>query len=360
MTDSQQNFGCTVKGWCTRAGTWARSVCSVIKRGGGTGLGYISLYLYSGVPVFLPSILTPVTLPNPVIQTHMRLAATTWSLPSAALTATTFSIQPRILPRGIKLLGSPPAAKMMSILHPRFGHTTPSSSPYSSPHPGFSSLFRMLDDFERYAQQAVTSPIGNIGGLISPSSATTGTSTTSPGGSLIPSMQSMPLAIAPKFDVSETDREYSLQGELPGVPPENVIIEFTDPQTLVIRGHAERERTEGDPSLAPSSERKRIDEGKDMGTSSSSSSGKDRDAKMKEGKMTKKDESSSSMTSSSPPSGSNTKYWLNERSFGEFSRVFNFPMGVDQDKVEAKFNHGLLSVTVPKMEKKGTRKIEIK
>ena len=251
---------------------------------------------------------------------------------------------------------------MMSILHSRYAHTTPSPSPYSSPHPGFSSLFRMLDDFEKYAQQAVTSPLGNIGGLISPSSATTGTTTTSPGGSLIPSMQSMPLAIAPKFDVSETDREYSLQGELPGVPPANVIIEFTDPQTLVIRGHAERERTEGDPSLVPSSERKRIDEGKDMGnsSSSSSSSSKDRDAKMKEGKMTKKDESSSSMTSPSSPSGSNTKYWLNERSFGEFSRVFNFPMGVDQDKVEAKFNHGLLNVTVPKMEKRGTRKIEIK
>lgn len=33
------------------------------------------------------------------------------------------------------------------------------------------------------------------------------------------------------------------------MPPENVVVDFTDNQALVVRGHAERKHTEGDPSL---------------------------------------------------------------------------------------------------------------
>jgi len=190
--------------------------------------------------------------------------------------------------------------------------------------PGFSSLFRMLDDFERYAQQTVGRPTGISPSIGSPDS----------------------IAIAPKFDVTEHEKSYSLQGELPGVSPEHVSIEFTDPQTMVISGHAEREHTEGDPSLArigQGEEAKKIESGK---TSSSKPSSKE----SKESK-----ESSSESTEKSTP-----KYWLSERSFGEFSRVFNFPASVDQDKVEAKFNNGILNITVPKIDKKGGRKIEIK
>ncbi|KAK5659906.1 hypothetical protein OQA88_13370 [Cercophora sp. LCS_1] len=192
-------------------------------------------------------------------------------------------------------------------------------TPRSMQHgaPGFSSLFRMLDDFEKYAQHHISSPMGS---------------------SIIPSSSSIETC-TPKFDVAEHEKNYTLQGELPGVPPENVNIEFTDPQTLVVSGHAEREHTEGDPSLAKgmiegSGDKKKI-EGKKGDTSSASK----KDESSKEGK---------------------TKYWLSERSFGEFSRVFNFPATVDQDKVEAKFNHGVLDIMVPKMEKKGTHKIEIK
>ncbi|KAK4450219.1 putative heat shock protein [Podospora aff. communis PSN243] len=207
----------------------------------------------------------------------------------------------------------------MSIWYPRYASTT---------HPTFSSLFRMLDDFEKYASSSLSSPMSNpFGGL-----ATLGSSG-SPSSTEI---------IAPKFDVTEHESDYSLQGELPGVPPENVTIEFTDPQTLVIHGHAEREHTEGDPSLksiGSGEESKKIEGGKKESKKSSSSEG------MKEGE-----------SGSKPMS----KYWLSERSFGEFSRVFNFPSSVDQDKVEAKFNHGLLNVMVPKASKKGARKIEIK
>jgi HSP20 family molecular chaperone IbpA len=47
------------------------------------------------------------------------------------------------------------------------------------------------------------------------------------------------------------------------------------------------------------------------------------------------------------------KYWLSERSYGGLSRVLSFPADIDQDKVQAKFDHGVLNVTVSKAEKKG-------
>jgi HSP20 family protein len=209
----------------------------------------------------------------------------------------------------------------MSIFYPRSSTST---------HPTFSSLFRMLDDFEKYASTSLGNPMSNpFDGL-----ATLG-SNGSPSSTGI---------IAPKFDVTEHEKDYSLQGELPGVTPENVTIEFTDPQTLVIHGHAEREHTEGDPSL-------RIGSGEETKKIEGSKEGS-----KKEGKSVKSEGMKEGESGSRPMS----KYWLSERSFGEFSRVFNFPSSVDQDKVEAKFNHGLLNVMVPKASKKGARKIEIK
>jgi len=183
----------------------------------------------------------------------------------------------------------------------------------------------MLDDFEKYAQ----SHVGSLG------SAADSTSLGS---------------FAPKFDVTEREKEYDLQGELPGVPNENVEIEFTDPQTLVVRGHAERKRTEGDPSIGArimgSEESKKIESGESKSKMKSSSK-----------ESSKKDESSSG--EKKEESGGDTKYWLSERSYGEFSRVFNFPSGVDQSKVTAKFNNGILDIKVPKMEKQGGRKITV-
>jgi HSP20 family molecular chaperone IbpA len=45
------------------------------------------------------------------------------------------------------------------------------------------------------------------------------------------------------------------------------------------------------------------------------------------------------------------KYWPTERSMGEFSRNFNFPVLVDQDGVTANLKDGILSVLVPKANK---------
>ena len=217
---------------------------------------------------------------------------------------------------------------MSSLWFPR-SHAHPHAAPSAAS--GFSSLFKMLDDFERYTQQ------GDMGGGQLSAPGGDHTSGSSRGGMMM---------FAPKFDVAEHDKAYQLQGELPGVPPENVVIEFTDPQTLVVRGKVERARTEGDPALAPSN--RRLGAGAEQGKVEGEKGEKGEQQQVEKKKGEEGGE------------GNKPKYWLSERSYGEFSRVFNFPSSVDQDKVEAKFENGVLNVIVPKVERKGTRRIEIK
>jgi HSP20 family molecular chaperone IbpA len=192
----------------------------------------------------------------------------------------------------------------MSLWHPRFSHTG---------SPGFSSLFRMLDEFDRYAGQQLGSTQG--------STAVT--------------------TFSPRFDVAEHENDYELQGELPGVSPENVEIEFTDDQTLVVRGHSERKHTEGDPALLEGPRETRRIEG---GEGSAQQQQQQQQPQQQQSEETQR---------------ARPRYWLSERSYGEFSRVFTFPAAVDQDNVKAKFKDGILDITVPKAVKRGGKKITI-
>jgi HSP20 family protein len=49
-----------------------------------------------------------------------------------------------------------------------------------------------------------------------------------------------------------------------------------------------------------------------------------------------------------------------ERSYGAFSRSFTLPTGVRSEQVEAKFENGVLAVTLPKQEESKPRKISIR
>ena len=48
-----------------------------------------------------------------------------------------------------------------------------------------------------------------------------------------------------------------------------------------------------------------------------------------------------------------------ERKFGSFRRSFTLPSGVDADKVEAKFAHGVLTLDLPKAEAAKPRRIAV-
>ena len=48
-----------------------------------------------------------------------------------------------------------------------------------------------------------------------------------------------------------------------------------------------------------------------------------------------------------------------ERAFGAFSRSLTLPDGVDPDHVQARFDHGVLEVRIPKPEQKKPRQVQI-
>lgn len=108
---------------------------------------------------------------------------------------------------------------------------------------------------------------------------------------------------APAVEVVENDRELRLTAELPGVDPEDVEIEL-EQNVLTIRGEKNEEKEE----------------------------------EKEEGER---------------------KYRIWERSYGEFSRSFTLPSTVDAEKIEAKFDQGVLTVHLPKTREATGRRIPV-
>lgn len=107
----------------------------------------------------------------------------------------------------------------------------------------------------------------------------------------------------PVVDVAETDREYRVSAELPGMDEKDIEV-TVDNDVLTIRGEKRQEKEE-----------------------------------KKKG------------------------YRLSERRYGMFQRSFGLPAGVDASKIAADFSKGVLSVTLPKTaeaQKKQPRRIEVK
>ena len=55
-----------------------------------------------------------------------------------------------------------------------------------------------------------------------------------------------------------------------------------------------------------------------------------------------------------------SEYLLRERSRGSFHRALRLPESVDPDKAESTYQHGVLTVTLPKQEAKKAKELEIK
>jgi HSP20 family protein len=104
--------------------------------------------------------------------------------------------------------------------------------------------------------------------------------------------------LAPAIDIDETDDEYIVSTDLPGVKKEDISVECVGNQ------------------LTLSAERKY-----------ESSEGKKSDRR--------------------------------ERFYGSYQRSFTLPTGVDTDKVEASFEDGVLCVRIPKGEQAKSRRIQI-
>ncbi|KAK0392329.1 hypothetical protein NLU13_1825 [Sarocladium strictum] len=194
----------------------------------------------------------------------------------------------------------------------------------------FHPLFRLLDDFDNYSRQSGSGTQGRRSGL---------------------------QPWQPKFDVRETGEAYELHGELPGMNKENVHIEFTEPQTMLVRGKVERTYTAGTPpsgAIEGNTSAGAITEGEGRKDSNSHKATVEDEEEAQSREVAKV----SSEEQSKKPADK-AKYWLTERSIGEFSRSFNFPTRVDQDAVSAQFKDGILSVIVPKAKKHETRRIAV-
>ena len=56
----------------------------------------------------------------------------------------------------------------------------------------------------------------------------------------------------------------------------------------------------------------------------------------------------------------NRRYHLWERRYGSFRRSFTLPRTVDSEKVEARFDNGILTIQMPKAAEAKSRRIEVK
>ncbi len=113
----------------------------------------------------------------------------------------------------------------------------------------------------------------------------------------------MDSSFSPRIDISENDKNIFIEAEIPGVKKGDINISLQD-NILTIKG-----------------EKKSVNEDK-------------------------KDKS----------------YFRSERSYGSFTRSFTLPAEVNPDKVEAKFEDGILNVTLAKIHphQKNEKMIEIK
>lgn len=222
---------------------------------------------------------------------------------------------PRALPAITKRITPPKTTTRTMAFFPRSlaGADSPSS---------FTPLFRLLDDFDHYNT------------------------------SVHPERSSKLRSFQPKFDVKELADAYELHGELAGLEQKDVDIEFTDPQTITIRGHVEREYHSGTPpagAIELSQNGGAITQGGEQQKQPPKPTVEDEDAASK----------GTSVAVQQQKQESQGKFWVTERSVGEFQRSFSFPTRVDHDAVKASLNKGILSIIVPKAKKHETRKITI-
>lgn len=244
------------------------------------------------------------------------------------------------LPQAYKIIKVTPQATPVRTMFsfPRF------------PSGEFAPLFRLLDDYASHqSSRQGGDDFVNFGGL-----------------SPLRSFQ-------PRFDVKEVKDAYELHGELPGVEQKDIQIEFTDAQTLSIKGRTERHRESGTPptaALEGQQEKGRITAGdsssdtssqhyqppsvEDENTASSSTANTEQ-------QITTTDTSNNQIQQQSQQQQKKPdhRYWVSERSIGEFSRSFAFPSRVDQENVKASLKDGILSIVVPKASVPVTRKINI-
>ncbi|KAL9060331.1 MAG: hypothetical protein Q9162_000735 [Coniocarpon cinnabarinum] len=183
----------------------------------------------------------------------------------------------------------------------------------------------------------------------------------------------------PRFDVREEVQVYRLRGELPGVEAHDLEVEFSNANTLVIRGKTSSEREEGQKPVENAQQ--------DVNMTSSDANAKAPEVEINDAasessyvQPTVEDEETSNRresigtetTANVAPNKNQdaaakspeqqqpqSRYWISERSTGTFSRTFEFPSRVDAENVSAALKNGILDVVVPKAKAPEAKKIQV-
>jgi len=166
-------------------------------------------------------------------------------------------------------------------------------------------------------------------------------------------------AFKPKFDVRELKDSYELYGELPGIEQKDLDIQWSDAQTLAIKGRVETRSEQGQkPAETPAvPEVDEEEEDSDYHKPSVEDDFTDDETSTTASKPSEKPAEEAKQVQK--PAEETARYWLSERSVGQFSRTFTFPGRVDQDAVKASLKNGILSVVVPKAKIPEPRRINI-
>lgn len=184
----------------------------------------------------------------------------------------------------------------------------------------FAPLFRLMDDYDRRTFR--------------------------------PGLERLERSFTPKFDVKEHENTYELHGEFPGVEQKDINIEWTDSNTLTVSGRHEIVREEGERPAnleAGDGSTKKI-----QSKQPSVEDEADAEPKVAEQQVAQRSSQEVAKENENKP-----KYWVSERSVGEFHRSFSFPQRVDQDAVKASLKNGILSIVVPKGKAPQPRKVTI-
>lgn len=194
------------------------------------------------------------------------------------------------------------------------------------PSSDFGPLFRLLDDYDSHRSSAPAASGG-------------------------PRHSSAIRSFAPKFDVREQKDSYELLGELPGIDQKDISIEFSDSSTLVVKGRVERSDSYGTPKPSGRITHEEHDSNKEYHKPTAEDDDQDGSSKQ----VSKQAEGKQAEGKQEPQ----YKYWVAERSVGEFHRSFTFPNRVDTDNVKASLKNGILTVTVKKASEPQAKKINI-
>lgn len=192
----------------------------------------------------------------------------------------------------------------------------------------------------------------------------------------------------PRFDVREIEDAYELRGELPGVESQDLNVEFTDANTLIIRGSLESGTTSGvPPSQRQDNEQSTVDTDfqttpadtsdaasvhSDNSTSSyvkpSVEDEAEADARTTTTSATAGEDKAPSVETTVTAQAdqpiqrteqSESRYWVSERRTGSFQRTFSFPGRINQEGVTASLKNGILDIVVPKQAAPEARRINV-